>query len=136
MSIDAVSMVGSESGISIPQARSTMVRHPSSSAPMNNKFPSVRSPHGGGPTLKEQRWGETTKQTSVWAQIRSSRWFVAALIYAVAVLILVLLRPPVVCKSNSRDDLDAYQCSYGKVLLWALLAPAFYMLFPMFSKSP
>lgn len=73
----------------------------------------------------------TTTTAKAWSLPRN-RIVVAVVLYIVSAIILMALQPPVVCKSNARDDLDAFHCSYSRVFVWALLAPALYFIIPLF----
>lgn len=95
------------------------------------KFPSV--PMKAGETIKsakERMWETTTKSESAWEKWKSCTWVRLLLVWLVAMVLLYLLHPPIVCKSNSRDDLDAYRCSPWRLASWAALAPLLYLILP------
>jgi len=57
----------------------------------------------------------------------------AIVIWAVAAAFLWLLKPPLVCRTRSDDDLDGFRCSWGRIAVWSSLAPASYYLLPKFT---
>jgi uncharacterized membrane protein YbhN (UPF0104 family) len=54
----------------------------------------------------------------------------ALIIWVFAALLLYFLAPPIVCKSNEDDDLDAYNCNPCRVIIWAAIAPLVVMIYP------
>ena len=105
-------------------------RNTNTSEVMNRRFPSVPV-QGGAVTGKEKRWKEKTKAPTLLEKWQSKSWIKLVAIWLVAMLFLYLLHPPLICKNNARDDLDAYQCSYWRLAAWAAIAPLVYLLLPL-----
>ena len=59
-----------------------------------------------------------------------NKFFHAIVIWVVAAAFLWLLKPPLICRTRSDDDLDGFRCSWGRILAWSSLAPASYFLLP------
>ena len=96
-----------------------------------DKFPSLAAVKGGE-TKKEKRWEKITKKPSAWERLKGQKWIIYVVLFLISLILLYVLQPPLVCKTNARDDLDAYQCSAPRLLVWSCVAPLIYFLMPFF----
>ena len=110
-----------------PAAGTTLSSQP------EDRFPSLKGGSTAAATVsgKEERWIETSKPDPWYKRMLSKSWWLALVIWAGAFLFLWLVQPPIVCKTNSRDDLDAYTCSFPRLLVWSAIAPLLYFVLPL-----
>jgi hypothetical protein len=78
-----------------------------------------------------QRWEESTATKETWVVYWEKTWVRLLVLYVFALIFLYLLRPPIVCCDNARDDLDAYRCSPLRLFAWAAVTPIAYLVLPI-----
>ena len=87
-------------------------------------------------TLKETRWKYKIEKErpSLFKQYGHNVYVQSCAIYLFAIILLILLSPPIVCYENKFDELDTFKWCIWKVIIVATIAPVAFLVIPQLSE--